>query len=287
MCSIATKATMNLSKLRELQKTSERIAKEAGALLLKYAGSSFNAREKAKFDLVTDADIASNKFISDQLRKEWPDSLVLAEEDGVPVEKLLKNAGHAEVLWIVDPLDGTTNFAKHVPHYAVVIAAYNPQTKEILTGCIYDPWRKECFTAIKGQGAKLNGKRIRASGVNDFHFAMAATGFSYSRRKGDDNNLAELAPFAQKCLALRRYGAASLDLAWVACSRYDIYWESWLSPWDVCAGILIVREAGGMVSSFSREPSTPFDNNILATCTPLHQKALKQIRKAREKAGLK
>jgi len=270
----------------QLQKTAEQVAKNAGRLLLKYAKTDFKTRRKARFDLVTDADIASNELIKEQLHKAWPKSLILAEEDGVTAQSMLKKAGDCELLWIVDPLDGTSNFAKRIPHYAVSIAAYNPQTEEILAGSIYDPNKDECFSAAKGRGAKLNGHTIHVSSIDRLESAMSATGFSYSRRKGRDNNLAELAPFAQKSLGLRRFGAASLDLAWVACARYDIYWESWLAPWDVCAGILLVREAGGLVSNFASGDSTPFDNNIVATNVPLHKKTLKQIREAREKAGL-
>lgn len=270
----------------QLQKTAEQVARKAGMLLLKYAKTDFNTRKKARFDLVTDADIASNELIKKELHKAYPQSLILAEEDGVTAHSVLKKAGDCKVLWIVDPLDGTSNFAKRIPHYAVSIAAYNPQTEEILAACIYDPNKDECFTAARGRGANLNGRPIHVSSVKKLQSAMSATGFSYSRRKGRDNNLAELVPFAEKSLALRRFGAASLDLAWVACARYDIYWESWLSSWDVAAGILIVREAGGLVSDYASNASTPFDDSIVATNAPLHKKALKQLVRARRKAGL-
>lgn len=278
---------MKLETLRALQKTAEHVAKNAGVLLLKSSKTHFQMREKAPFDLVTSADLAANKLITEQLLKAWPESLVLAEEDDVTTTAMLKKARDRKVLWIVDPLDGTTNFSKHVPQFAVSIAAYNPHSKEILVGCVYDPSRKECFTAIKGGGAKRNGKKLEVSATDTLHFSLGATGFSYSQRRPPDNNLCELAPFVEKCLGVRRFGAASLDLAWIACGRLDLYWEPGLKPWDVAAGILLVREAGGLCSNFASSYSTPFDNNIVATNSHLHQIVLGEIKSARKKAGLR
>src|SRR5688572_19368018 len=277
---------MNLKKLENLLEIAVRACHGAGSILTQTANAHFEIREKAPFDLVTTVDLAANEWIRSKLLSDHPRSMVLAEEDNASVLTVLKKARDCEVLWIVDPLDGTTNFAKRVPHVGISIAAYQPATKELLVGCIYDPWRKESFTAINGNGAELNGFRIKVSDVDNFHFALAATGFSYTKRRSLDNNLAELAPFVKKCLGFRRFGAASLDLAWIACSRLDIYWESGLKSWDVAAGILIVQEALGLCSNFDDAMSSPFDRTIVATNSKLHGSALSQIRRSRKKAGL-
>ncbi len=278
-------APMNQKELQALEQTAARVAQNAGKLLLTYANGRFQTRQKSRFDLVTSADLASNALIRKQLLEAFPDSLVLAEEDAVSTKKFMKEAADCEVVWIADPLDGTSNFSKRVPHYAVSIGAYNPRTKEILAACIYDPSRDESFVAAKGLGAKLNGKKIKASSVDKLSQALAATGFAYKR--DDDDNLAEHVPFVKKCLGVRRFGAAALDLAWIACGRFDLYWEPGLQPWDVCAGILIVREAGGAALAYSGEPSSPFDSAIIATNSHLSNVTLKHIRRARKDAGLK
>ena len=278
---------MKLEELKKLLALAKTAASGAGEILRDSSDKRLEIKEKAPFDLVTKFDLAANEYIRKALLKGCSNSLVMAEEDDDALKTAAKKNRDCTVLWIVDPIDGTTNFAKRVPHVGISIAAYAPQTKEILVGCIYDPWRKEYFTAMKGCGAMMNDAPIAVSSVDKFHFALAATGFSYTRRRSLDNNLAELAPFVKKCLGVRRFGAASLDLAWIACGRLDLYWEAGLRPWDVAAGILLVREAGGYCSNYAKEESTPFDNTIVASNPMLHQKVLQQIKRSRNAAGLK
>jgi len=197
---------------------------------------------KGVIDLVTETDRQCERRIVEILTRQFPNHSILAEE-----QTLLERQGNP-YRWIVDPLDGTTNFAHGYPHFCVSIAL--EQDGEIVLGLVYDPLRHECFQALKGHGATLNGQSLRCSIVDDLDKALLATGFPYDRRDHVDYFLIYFKAFLTRCQGIRRNGSAALDLCYVACGRIDGYWELKLKPWDVGAASLIVAEAGGILSDF-------------------------------------
>ncbi len=197
-------------------------------------------------DIVTRADRESEQAITDAIRRHYPSHGILAEESG-------DNSGNAEWVWVIDPLDGTTNYAAGLPLFAVSIGIrYRGET---VCGVVYAPYLDEMFTAISGQGAKLNGREIHASACNRLDRAVVSTGFPVDKAETRDNNLDNVARVMPLVRGLRRLGAASLDLCYVAAGILDGYWEMGLHEWDVCAGELIVREAGGKTGHFQPDRS--------------------------------
>ncbi|MEO7203112.1 MAG: inositol monophosphatase family protein [Candidatus Tumulicola sp.] len=235
-------------------------AREAGALLRRRARDPGMVSEKGRRgDLVTDADRAAESAVLDRLRRSFPSAAVLAEESG-------SRAGSSGERWIVDPLDGTTNFAHGYPLYCVSIGY--ERDGEILAGVIYAPAIDECFTARRGEGAQLNGEPITVSSVERLSDAMVCTGFQPSDFARNGKWFAAMSDRAQ---AVRRDGSAALDLAFVACGRFDGFWEFDLNPWDVAAGTLIVREAGGSVSQTTGEGGRLDSPSVLATNGRIHK----------------
>ena len=211
---------------------------------------------KRQSDFVTEVDKAAEAAIIEVLREAYPNYGILAEESGATAGK------QAEYQWIIDPLDGTTNFIHGVPQYAVSIAlAHNGQ---VVQGVIFDPERNELFTASKGRGAFLNERRIRVTKRTKLEEALVGTGFPYRCFDHVDAYLAIFKELAQKTAGMRRPGAASLDLAWVACGRMDGFWELGLSPWDMAAGTLLITEAGGLVSDLAGEACYLDTGNLVA-----------------------
>ena len=214
------------------------LARRAGALLHDGFGHAADIRHKGTIDLVTEYDLRSEKLIVDGIRQAFPQDAWLAEEGGL--------RGSGDTRWLIDPLDGTVNFAHGVPIFAVSIAF--ARAGEPVMGVIYDPLRDELYHAVGGAGAFLNGRRLAVAhpaGLND---SLLVTGFAYDIRTSNDNNLDHYAAFALRSLGVRRLGAASLDLAYVAAGRFDGYWELSVEAWDVAAGVILVREAGGMAT---------------------------------------
>ena len=233
----------------------EDLAREAGTLLSTMAGKLAGFEKKGARDLVTEADKAAEALIVQRLRERFPGHAVLAEE------------GHAEVrsdgpLWIIDPVDGTTNFVYGLPHYAVSIA-YCEGGRPLL-GCVHNPALDECHTAARGEGARKNGQRIEVRQESALSEALLATGLAYSREEKADSNLQHITDFALKARCLRRLGSAALDLVYVAEGRLDGYWELHLSPWDVAAGGLICAEAGGLVTDFGGGEDWLFTGEVVA-----------------------
>ncbi len=223
---------------------------------------------KGEVNLVTQADIASEKMIVSALQEAYPGFAFLAEEGG----EILGENGYR---WLVDPLDGTNNFAHAYPVFAVSIALY--ENTEPLIGVIYDPLRDECFSAAKGHGATLNGQPVRVSQIPDLKRGLMATGFPYDRQVNSDNNTAAVDAFLRRAQGLRRAGAAALDLAYVAAGRLDGYWEKSLGAWDLAAGLLLVREAGGMVTPYRADApveSLLRGESIVATNGLIHGEVL-------------
>ena len=234
-------------------------ARNAGSLLMQRHGAGKVSEKGRRGDLVTDADRAAEAEILTRLRRSFPNAAVLAEEGGA-------RAGTSGERWIVDPLDGTTNFAHGYPLYCVSIGY--ERDGELIAGVIYAPVLDECFTARKGDGARLNGGPIHVSEVDGLADAMVCTGFQPSDYQRNGKWFAAMSDRAQ---AVRRDGSAALDLAFVACGRFDGFWEFDLKPWDVAAGSLIVREAGGTVSQVDGAALAFEAPSILATNARIHQ----------------
>jgi myo-inositol-1(or 4)-monophosphatase len=217
---------------------------------------------KGAIDLVTTIDRETEHKIVDVIQRNFPDHAILAEE-----ETDLRGDDN-EYRWIIDPLDGTTNFAHSYPQVSISIAL--EQNSQVIVGLVYDPLRRECFRAVKGQSATLNGSPIRISTVNELDKALLATGFPYDRREKADYYLSFFKAFLTRCQGIRRNGSAALDLCYVACGRIDGFWELKLKPWDVAAASLIVTEAGGTVSDFSGNDFSIWGNETLASNGIIH-----------------
>ncbi|MFN8177036.1 MAG: inositol monophosphatase family protein [bacterium] len=244
------------------------MARRAGDLLLELFARGVEVERKGEVDLVTRADRASEELIVGEIRRRFPDHDVLAEERGGGSQ------GEGRPLWIVDPLDGTTNFAHGVPLWSVSIAVQ--RAGEIVAGVVHDPSRDECFTASFGGGAFRNGERIRVSPATALSDALLVTGFPYDIRTSQVDNLDHFARFMKRARAVRRLGSAALDLSWVACGRFDGFWEPKLHPWDVAAGTLLVREAGGQVTCFDGSRFDVFSDEIVAA-PPALMPALREV----------
>ena len=246
-----------------------RMAKDAGRLLRDRVGTRIDVDHKGSINLVTDVDLASERLIREAISTYYPHHEVLGEEGG------LSESG-SEYRWIVDPLDGTTNYAHGYPIFCVSIAL---ECKgEIVLGVVYDPMRDELFAAERGGGAALNNRPIRVSKTAELMQGLLSTGFPYDIKTSKLTNLDHWANFAMNAQALRRDGAAALDLCYVACGRFDGFWELNLSPWDTAAGSLIVTEAGGRVTNFSGGPFSNYKPEVVASNGLIHDRMLEVLK---------
>jgi myo-inositol-1(or 4)-monophosphatase len=218
-------------------------AHEAGALIREHFGSVNQVDFKGAVNPVTEVDHAAEQLIVSRLRVRFPDHNILGEEGGESGEAV------GTLNWLVDPIDGTNNFAHGVPHFCVSIGLRSGD--RTLVGAVYDPLKEEMFAAYRGGGVTLNGQPVQVSTVARLADAFLATGFPYSRRVASFNNVQLLDHFLRRSQGVRRMGSAALDMAYVACGRFDGFWEPQLSPWDVSAATLLVEEAGGRMSDFS------------------------------------
>ena len=218
--------------------------------------------KKGPADFVSNADLNAENIIKTELSKARPHYGFLMEESGAT------GSPEAEGRWIVDPLDGTSNFLHGIPQWCISIGL--EFEKEIVAGIVYDPVKNEMFAAEKGQGAYMNARRLRVSTRGDMNDAMIATGIPFGNRTGKDIYLAQLDRFMQRGIAIRRQGAAALDMAYVAAGRYEGFWELQLYPWDVAAGTLLVTEAGGFCSEVNGGPNAVHGGSILAANSQLH-----------------
>ncbi len=246
------------------------MARDAGGLLVQKLGAAKVSR-KGDIDLVTEADLASENLIIERIRSYHPQHGILAEESG---EAVLVGGQRSEWKWIIDPLDGTTNYAHGYPCFCVSIALEHEGVLEV--GVIYDPVRDEMFAAERGRGATLNGRKIRVSDVEDLKDAMVCTGFPYNVRERP-NFTRDFANFTMAAQAVRRDGSAAIDLAYVACGRFDGFWEDGLSPWDTAAGVLLIEEAGGKVSNFDNQPLSIYTLKVLASNGLVHDAMLRVL----------
>ncbi len=243
-------------------------ALQAGAILSDYAKNGFRVEHKDALNLVTDADTHSEQAIVDAIGRAFPDHEILAEERGQAGSK-------SPFRWIIDPLDGTTNFAHGFPAYAVSIGV--EYQDRCLLGVVFDPTRQELFLAEAGGGATLNGKPIRVSRTPKLDGALLVTGFAYDIRVSKQNNLDHFANFALRAQGMRRMGAAAIDLCYVACGRFDGFWELKLNPWDTAAGSLMVIEAGGRMSDFTGSPFSIHGLELVASNGHLHQEMVEVL----------
>jgi len=241
----------------------------AGALLRRRLNLSSQVSYKGEVDLVTESDNLSQSMIVARLSQLFPGHDILAEEG-------LRRESGAPFRWVVDPLDGTTNFAHHLPVFCVSIGLEIEGRADM--GLVYDPMREEMFWALRDEGAFLNGSRIRVSAVADLGYSLLATGFPYDIRQTGDN-IAHFGNFVVRAQAIRRCGSAALDLCYVACGRFDGFWEMKLNPWDVCAGALIVKEAGGRATDFSGQEFPSTVSHILASNGFLHGQMMDVLRR--------
>ncbi|QJA05914.1 inositol monophosphatase [Thermosulfurimonas marina] len=249
---------MDLSRLREV---AEEAAQRAGKFLREHLFKPHRVEHKGKIDLVTEADPEAERLAVEVLRKHTPEIPVLAEE--------IFRTETRGLYWLVDPLDGTTNYAHGFPWFGVSVALMEDERP--LVGVVYHPMLGELFSAARGLGATLNGAPIRVSETADPEKALLATGFPYNIHEAPDQVLRLFREFLVRVQGIRRAGAASLDLAYVACGRFDGFWEPLLKPWDTAAGVLLVEEAGGRVSDYRGEPYHPFKKHVVASNGQIHE----------------
>lgn len=235
-----------------------------GAVLQAFQGKLNEVEEKGRpGDLVTAADKAAEAEILAVVQRHCPTHSILAEESGQLGQQT------NSYLWAIDPLDGTTNYAHQYPMYAVSIGLLIDGVPSV--GVIYDPVRHDLFRAARGLGATCNRQPISVSNTSELRNSLLVTGFAYDRRETSDNNYAEFCQLTHLTQGVRRGGAASMDLAYVACGRLDGYWERGLSPWDMAAGVILVEEAGGRVTAYDETPFQLQSGRILATNGQIHQ----------------
>lgn len=241
------------------------LAREAGRLLAEKLTRHNPVYYKGTIDLVTEADRMSEELIVREIARRYPDHGILSEESAAKNER-------AATRWIVDPLDGTTNYAHGFPFFCVSIAL--EQEGVVVLGAVYDPLRDEMFFGERGKGAFLNGKKIQVSSETDLSRSLLATGFPYDIRVSPDNNVNFFSAMIMKAQAIRRPGAAALDLSYLAAGRLDGFWELKLKPWDTAAGCLMVREAGGTISDLSGGQWALNSPALLASNGSIHEQMI-------------
>jgi myo-inositol-1(or 4)-monophosphatase len=288
---IETRAVEPLSKVvaepnpDQLAHLAGTVAREAGTLIrARYDEPRQITTKSRAVDLVTDTDRAAERLILDRLHEAFPEHGILSEETGT----ITGASGRSSLCWVIDPLDGTTNFAHGVPHFAVSVACVRAASEpgsplpdlraaRAVAGAVYDPMRDELFSATEGGAATLNGRRIVASDEGALDASLLATGFPYDRREQLERYLGFWRVLMVRARDIRRMGAAALDLAWVACGRLDGFWEWRLQPWDVAAGALVVRRAGGRVTDFGGVDPGIDAAQTLATNGRVHAALLEAI----------
>ena len=255
-------------------RTAIRAAKAAGKIQEKHYGRVRNIRFKSKnkLNLVTEVDQLCEKAILSILRKDFPDHGVWAEESG-------RGSNASSYMWLVDPLDGTTNYAHSYPFFCVSIALV--KDGQLLVGVIYDVLLDECFTAVRGKGAFLNGKRMSVSKTSSLEESLVCTGFAYAVRQ-THYNLDNFKKFVLTAQGVRRDGSAALNLAYVAAGRFDGFWERGIQAWDMAAGVLMVREAGGKVNDITGKPFDLMAQNALASNGKVHKPIFNILRKGKD-----
>lgn len=243
-------------------------AKAAGKILLDNVQKNRKVQYKGRIDIVTEMDLASEKLIVARLNKALPEASFLTEEGSIADL-------NSEFKWVIDPLDGTTNYAHTFPVWCVSIGLQ--YRDEVIVGCVYDPTRDELFTATKHDKSRLNGHSIKVSDRRRLDQSMLATGFPYDIRTSRINNLINFTKFVKTARAVRRAGSAALDLCYLACGRFDGYWELKLHPWDMAAGVLIVKQAGGRITDFEGQPFSIYRDRLLGSNGRIHKEMMRVL----------
>ena len=247
-------------------------AKKAGVLLKRRLGWKRQVKYKGVVNLVTEMDLLAEKVIVSEIRKRYPHHSLLAEER-------TDLRGDSSYRWVIDPLDGTTNYAHGYPVFSVSIAL--EKAGEVILGVVYDPTRDELFVGKKGKGARLNGRKINVSSTPKLSECLLATGFPYDIRETAADNFDHFRNFALRVHAVRRAGSAALDLCYVAAGRFDGFWEMRLAPWDLAAGSLMVREAGGKTTDFWGNPLGLDGRHVLASNGKIHREMIQLLKMGR------
>lgn len=247
---------------------SETIAREAGAVLREGYGNVQHIEQKGVIDLVTEFDKQSEEIILSAIQREFPGQAILAEESG-------RNRSVSKYQWVVDPLDGTTNFANGIPHFSVTMALYKSNLPVL--GVTYDPLRDEMFSAESGHGATLNNRPIHTSPRTNLAQAVLSTNFPYDLRTNSRNNFAQFTQFQLRTRAVRHLASSALDCAWTAMGRLDGYWELGVQPWDIAAGVLLVNEAGGRVTLIDGDEYHLSNDTIVVSNGLLHEQILRVL----------
>jgi len=247
----------------------ENLARQAGAILRAGYNKEHQVGYKGVIDLVTEVDHQSEKFLLGEIQKDFPDQHIFSEETGII-------QGNAENVWYIDPLDGTVNYAHHIPIFCVSIGY---AWRGVLTlGVVYDPMRDEMFLAERGKGAYLNGQPLHVSSVTELQRSLLVTGFPYNAWNTPQDNFDNFVKFGKLSQGVRRLGSAALDLCYVAAARFEGFWEMALNPWDVAAGAVIAQEAGARVTSVTGDPDyLSLPQSVLA-CTPgIHARMVEEL----------
>ncbi|MGB2691129.1 MAG: inositol monophosphatase family protein [Thermodesulfobacteriota bacterium] len=234
----------------------EKTAREAGVILLENLGKVKEIEFKAKNSLVTEVDKLSEEIIISNIKSSFPEHAIFAEESG-------RDSNTSDHVWLIDPIDGTTNYAHAYPFFSISIAL--EVRGEVIVGLVYDPVKDEMFTAEEGKGAFLNGEPIAVSKSDAIEHSHVCTGFMHEVEWMVEANIKHFGNFIRRARAVRRDGSAALDLCYVACGRFDGFWELGLNPWDTAAAVLILKEAGGHVCKFTGDQYSIYDKEILAT----------------------
>jgi len=259
----------------ELKRVLTEATKEAGKIILQYFNGAFKIDHKEGINnLVTEVDKLAETRIIEVIQASYPSHTIISEEVGEMIQA-------SEYQWIIDPIDGTVNFAHGIPICCVSIGLIH--NGNVLMGAVYNPMMDEFFFAEKGKGATLNGQPIKVSVKRDFKTAFLVTGFPYNWPDGAEHPIKVFEKLILEGLPIRRLGSAAIDLCWVACGRFDGFWEYNLNAWDVAAGYLIVQEAGGTITDFEGEEYNVFDKQTLATNGLIHKQMLDVIQKKLKK----
>ncbi|MBI3599447.1 MAG: inositol monophosphatase [Nitrospinae bacterium] len=258
-------------KLEKFLNTAVEAVKEAGRIQKERFGENFKIEHKGEINLVTEIDYQCEKVIIDIIKMEYPEHEILTEEAG-SVQGLPPSQMEGKYKWIIDPLDGTTNYAHNYPCFCASVGL--EINGDVVAGAVYNPIIDELFTSIKGEGAYLNGKRLKVSVIGDIGRSLLATGFPYDIRESKENNLNHFCNFAVRVQAIRRAGSAVLDLCYLAAGRFDGFWEMKLNPWDMAAASLMVKEAGGMITNFRGGEFSIYKGETLASNGLIHQEMI-------------
>ena len=260
------------SELQAFRKVAIEAARIGGGILQQYARAGFAIEHKTRLSLVTDADRESERAIVALLTQAYPDHQILAEEEGIHSDR------QSPYKWVIDPLDGTTNFAHGFPLYNVSIGLEYEGT--CMVGVVFDPTRPELFVGVRHDGATCNGQPIRVSCVSELDTSLLVTGFGYDIRETADNNLDEFCRFTLRTQGVRRTGSAALDLCYVASGRFDGFWEHKLNPWDTAAGVVILEEAGGKLTTYDGRPYSIYGKHMVASNGLIHDQIIETLRQS-------